>query len=58
MNHTGLYAASVLAEAPADLQRFIYQAQMGPGPETRQRLTGTLSPVMRPAWESARDRDY
>lgn len=58
MNHTGLHAASVPADAPADLQRFIYQVQMGPGPETRQRLTETLSPAMRPAWESARERDY
>lgn len=58
MNHTGLHAASVPADAPADLQRFIYQVQMGPGPETRERLMAALSPEIRPAWESAPKREY
>ena len=58
MNHTGLHAASVPPDAPADLQRFIYQVQMGPGPGTQQRLRGSLSPEIRPAWESAPKRDY
>lgn len=58
MNSTGLHAASVPADAPADLQRFIYQVQMGPSAAARQRLTAALSPEMRPAWESPRARDY
>lgn len=58
LNFTGLHAASIPADAPADLQRFIYQVQMGPGPEGRQRLTAALSPDMRSAWESTRERDY
>jgi hypothetical protein len=58
LNFTGLHAASIPEDAPADLQRFIYQVQMGPGPEGRQRLTAALSPEMRSVWESARERDY
>jgi hypothetical protein len=59
LNSTGVHAASVPADAPADLQRFIYQVQMGPAPEARPWLTAALPPEMRTAWETARpEREY
>lgn len=58
LNSTGVHAASVPAHAPPDLQRYVYQVQMGPAPDSRQRLAEALRPEVRPAWEGAREREY
>jgi hypothetical protein len=58
LNGTGVHAASVPTDAPANLERYVYQVQMGPGAAARQRLIQALPPDLRPAWETARDRDY
>ena len=50
VNSTGMHAASIGQDAPADLERYVYQVQFGPDDATRQKLIQSLSDADRPGW--------
>jgi len=50
VNSTGVHAASIKGDAPADLERYVYQVQFGPDEATRQQLIASLSERDRPGW--------
>jgi hypothetical protein len=50
VNSTGMHAASIDTDAPADLERYVYQVQFGPDEATRQALIARLSERDRPGW--------
>jgi hypothetical protein len=50
VNSTGMHAASIDTDAPADLERYVYQVQFGPDEATRQELIASLSERDRPGW--------
>lgn len=50
VNSTGVHAASIRSDAPADLERYVYQVQFGPDEATRQELIASLSDRDRPGW--------
>lgn len=50
VNSTGMHAASIDKDAPADLERYVYQVQFGPDEATRQELIASLSDRDRPGW--------
>ena len=54
LNSTGAHGASIPADAPPDIERFIYQVQFGPDDVTRQMLIDALDASAQPAWTTAR----
>ena len=50
VNSTGMHAASIGPDAPANLERYVYQVQFGPDEATRERLIASLSDADRPGW--------
>lgn len=50
VNSIGVHAASIQNDAPADLERYVYQVQFGPDEATRQQLIASLSDRDRPGW--------
>jgi len=50
LNSTGVHAASIPPNAPADLERYVYQVQFGPDEATKRRLIDALSAADRPGW--------
>jgi hypothetical protein len=56
LNSTGAHGAAVPADAPADLERYIYQVQFGPDESTKQMLIAGLEGEARSAWATARSK--
>ena len=55
LNSTGVHGATVPADAPATLERYLYQAQFGPDQTTREKLIAALPDERRSMWSVARD---
>jgi hypothetical protein len=54
LNSTGAHGASIPADAPPDLERYLYQVQFGPDESTQQMLIAALEGDARLAWVTAR----
>jgi hypothetical protein len=54
LNSTGAHGAFVPSDAPAGLERFIYQVQFGPDEATRQMLIDELDGAALASWTTAR----
>ena len=50
LNSTGVHGASIPPDAPADLERYVYQVQFSPDPATRRRLIEMLPGEKKPGW--------
>lgn len=57
LNSTGVHGASIPPDAPADLERYVYQGQLGPDDATRARLIDLLSGDARAGW-TTKSRGY
>jgi hypothetical protein len=57
LNSTGVHGASIPADAPPGLERYVYQAQLSPDDEMKQRLVGLLSGEPRRSW-TTKSRAY
>jgi len=49
-NSAGAHGASIPADAPGALERYVYQVQFGPDKTTRQELARALAPEDRAGW--------
>lgn len=58
LNSTGAHGASIPANAPANVERFLYQVQFGVDEKTKERLIAGAADMARPSWASARDSGY
>ena len=58
LNSTGAHGASIPTDAPANVERFLYQVQFGVDEETKERLIAGVSDTARSSWASARDSGY
>ena len=58
LNSTGVHGASIPPDAPADLERYVYQVQLSPDDPTRRRLIDMLSGEKQVGWASKGNRDY
>jgi hypothetical protein len=54
LNSTGAHGASVPSDAPADVERYLYQVQFGVDDQTKQRLIAGVSDEARSGWETPR----
>jgi hypothetical protein len=54
LNGTGAHGASIPADAPADLLRYVYQARFSPDTETKARLLDLLTTDSRERWVAVR----
>ncbi len=58
LNSTGAHGASIPSQAPADIERYLFQVQFGVDEETKQRLIAGVSDAARPSWAAERDGGY
>jgi hypothetical protein len=58
LNSTGAHGASIPANAPANVERFLYQVQFGVDEKTKERLISGAADTARPSWATARDSGY
>jgi hypothetical protein len=58
LNSTGVHGASIPADAPADLERYVYQAQLSPDEGTRRRLIEMLAGDKKAGWAQKGNREY
>lgn len=58
LNSTGAHGASVPTDAPAELERYVYQAQFSPDDAAKQRLIDLLSGGTRAGWTAKSGRSY
>jgi len=58
LNSTGVHGASIPPDAPADLERYVYQVQLSPDEPTRRRLIDLLSGAKKSGWANKGNRDY
>src|SRR4051812_16885159 len=58
LNWTGVHGASIPPDAPADLERYVYQAQLSPDEGTRRRLIEMLSAEKKAGWSTKGNREY
>jgi hypothetical protein len=58
LNSTGAHGASIPKNAPANVERFLYQVQFGVDEQTKERLIAGVSETARSSWASARDSGY
>jgi hypothetical protein len=58
LNSTGVHGASIPPDAPADLERYVYQVQLSPDEATRRRLIEMLSGARKAGWASKGNREY
>jgi hypothetical protein len=58
LNSTGAHGASIPTDAPANVERFLYQVQFGVDQETKGRLIAGVSDTARSSWATARDSGY
>jgi len=58
LNSTGVHGASIPADAPADLERYVYQAQLSPDEATRRRLIDMLAGERKAGWANKGNREY
>jgi len=57
LNSTGVHGASIPADAPPDLERYVYQGQLSPDEAMKQQLIATLTGSDRRNW-TTKYRDY
>jgi len=58
LNSTGVHGASIPPDAPADLERYVYQVQLSPDEPTRRRLIDLLAGAKKSGWANKGNRDY
>jgi hypothetical protein len=58
LNSTGAHGASVPADAPPDLERYVYQAQFSPDEDMKQQLIDLLPGEDRTGWTAKGQRSY
>lgn len=58
LNSTGVHGASIPPDAPADLERYVYQVQLSPDEATRRRLIEMLSGEKQAGWAKKGNREY
>jgi len=58
LNSTGAHGASIPSNAPANVQRFLYQVQFGVDEATKERLISGVAETARSSWATARDSGY
>jgi hypothetical protein len=58
LNSTGVHGASIPSDAPPDLERYVYQAQLSPDEQARRRLIEMLSGEKKAGWANKGNRDY
>ena len=58
LNSTGVHGASIPPDAPADLERYVYQVQLSPDEATRRRLIDLLAGAKKSGWANKGNRDY
>jgi hypothetical protein len=58
LNSTGAHGASIPANAPANVERFLYQVQFGVDEATKERLIAGVGDTARSSWATARDSGY
>src|SRR6476620_5723406 len=58
LNSTGVPGASIPPDAPADLERYVYQVQLSPDEATRRRLIDLLAGAKKSGWANKGNRDY
>jgi hypothetical protein len=58
LNSTGAHGASIPSNAPANVERFLYQVQFGVDEETKERLIAGVEDTARSSWATARDSGY
>ena len=54
LNSTGAHGASIRADAPAEIERFVYQFRLGPDRETIRGLLSRMSTERRAVWAGAK----
>ncbi len=55
LNSAGAHGASIPADAqPPDMERYLYQFRLGPGPKTIKSLLTTMGPERRERWAGAK----
>jgi hypothetical protein len=58
LNSTGAHGASIPSDAPANVERFLYQVQFGVDEATKERLIAGVTEGARSSWATARDSGY
>lgn len=58
LNSTGAHGASIPSNAPANVERFLYQVQFGVDEQTKERLIAGVTDTARSSWATARDSGY
>jgi hypothetical protein len=58
LNSTGAHGASIPSDAPAGIERFLFQVQFGVDDDTRQRLIADVPDAARSSWAAERDGGY
>jgi len=58
LNSTGAHGASIPADAPNNVERFLYQVQFGVDEKTKERLISGVPDAARSSWVTARDGGY
>jgi len=53
-----VHGASIPPDAPADLERYVYQAQLSPDEAARRRLIEMLAVDKKAGWANKGNRDY
>lgn len=54
LNSTGAHAASIPAEAPADVERYFYQFRLGPSPAVLRQMLSLMTPEEAALWAGAK----
>jgi hypothetical protein len=58
LNSTGAHGASIPSDAPAGIERYLFQVQFGVDDETRQRLIADVPDAARSSWAADREGGY
>ena len=58
LNSTGAHGASIPSNAPANVERFLYQVQFGVDEQTKERLIAGVTGTARSSWATARESGY
>ena len=58
LNSTGAHGASIPSDAPAGIERFLFQVQFGVDEATKERLIAGVSDAARPSWSADREGRY
>ena len=58
LNSTGAHGASIPSQAPAGIERYLFQVQFGVDDETKERLVAGVTDAARSSWAADREGRY